>query len=115
MLKVGALRLHWSLLLGAALFCTLQAKPLLLVGYLAVLLVHLFGHALVSGGPVTLHGLGAEVEPPRGTSPLRRSVLAWAGPLAQLALVIAARFVPLPEDLHDAFGPRNLIVALLNL
>jgi Zn-dependent protease len=125
MLRLGPLHLHWSLLLGAALFCTAQPRPGLLLGYAAVLLVHLTGHALASGGArgVVLHGLGGELLLDRELPPLRRSVCALAGPLAQLlalagALVASAALhpsTPVAHDLIDALVRRNLVVLLLNL
>src|SRR5438067_11719095 len=90
MLKLGPLRLHWSLLLGAALFCTAQPRAGLLVGYAAVLLVHLAGHALATSGAgvrmVTVNGLGGELLLDRDLPPMPRSISALAGPLAQLAM-----------------------------
>jgi Zn-dependent protease len=127
MLKLGPLRLHWSLLLGAALFCTAQPRPGLLLGYAAVLLVHLAGHALAAGGAgvrgVALHGLGGELILDRELPPLARSISALAGPLAQLAALgaaLAAGALLHPtaqaaQDLLDALGRRNLVVLLLNL
>jgi stage IV sporulation protein FB len=123
MLRLGPLRLHWSLLLGAALFCTLQPRPLLLLGYAAILLVHVFGHALALSGThlgvsgVMLHGLGGELLGEGETTPLRRSVIALSGVLAQLALLLGALLAArlLPADLADAFVRRNGILLLLNL
>src|SRR2546430_660789 len=60
MLRVGPLRLHWSLLLGAALFCALQPRPLLLAGYAAALAAHVGGHAIaLAGAPPRGRGGGA--------------------------------------------------------
>ena len=50
MLRLGPLHLHWSLLLGATLFCAAQPRPLLLLGYAAVLLAHVAGHAAALPG-----------------------------------------------------------------
>src|SRR5436189_6349726 len=102
MLRLGPLRLHWSLLLGAALFCTLQPRPLLLLGYAAVLLIHLTGHAMAAPGVrgVPIHGLGAEIDCEQ--SPLRRSIRAWPGPLAEPAALLAASLLHLPAALPDA-------------
>jgi len=121
MLRLGPLHLHWSLLLGAALFCAAQPTPLLLLGYTAVLLVHVAGHAAALPGTklgvsaVMLHGLGGELLGEGETTPLRRSAIALCGVLAQLALLVAALVVALPPDLHDAFVRRNGIMLLLNL
>src|ERR1700694_4828027 len=121
MLRVGPLRLHWSLLLGAALFCALQPRPLLLLGYAAVVSVHLLGHALaVVGTPLRvegfmLHALGGELLGTGEFSPVRRSLIAICGVVAQAALLGLALLVALPDDLHDAFTRRNGVMLLLNL
>jgi Zn-dependent protease len=123
MLKLGPLHLHWSLLLGAAIFCTAQPRPGLLLGYAAVLLVHLAGHALASRGAsvrgVAVHGLGGELLLDHEMPPLRRSIVALAGPLAQLAALAGAVMLhpstAAALDLVDALGRRNLVVLLLNL
>jgi len=123
MLRLGPLQFHWSLLLGAALFCTLEPRPLLLLGYAAILLVHVLGHALALFGTtlsvsgVMLHGLGGELLGEGDVPPLRKSVIALSGVLAQLALLGAALAAGnlLPPDLAEAFIRRNGIVLLLNL
>ena len=121
MLRLGPLRLHWSLFLGALLFCAAEWRPLVLAGYAAVLLVHVAGHAFALPGTrvgvtgVMLHGLGGELLGEGETTPLRKSVIALGGVFAQLLLLLAASIVPLPGDLHDAFVRRNGIMLLLNL
>lgn len=121
MLRLGPLHVHWSLLLGGAVFCALEPRPLLILGYLAVLLAHVFGHALALSGTrvgvsaVMLHGLGGELLGEGEVSPLRKSVIALAGVGAQLAILLAALLVRLPTDLHDAFIRRNGIMMLLAL
>ena len=123
MLRLGPLRLHWSLPLGAALFAALTPRPLLFIGYAAVLLAHVTGHALavlgtrLSVSGVLLHALGGELMGEGEATPLRRSVIAASGVGAQLLLLLAAlaagRF--LPPDLADALVRRNGIVLLLSL
>lgn len=121
MLRLGPLRLHWSLLLGAALFCALQPRPLLLVGYAAVLLAHVLGHALaVAGtrlrvGSVLLHGLGGELLGEGEVAAVRRSLIALGGVAGQAALLVVALAVAMPVDLHDALTRRNSVVLLMNL
>ena len=121
MLRFGPLRLHWSLLLGAALFCAVQPRPLLLLGYLAILAAHVVGHALaVAGAPlrvegVALHALGGELLGTGEVTPLRRSVIAACGVAAQALLLGLALLVSVPEDLRDAFTRRNGVMLLLNL
>jgi hypothetical protein len=121
MLRLGFLRLHWSLLLGAALFCALQPQPLILAGYGAILAAHVLGHALAVLGTglrvegVMLHALGGELLGAGEVSPLRRSLIACCGVLAQAALFAVAFLAVLPPDLDDAFGRRNGLMLLLNL
>ena len=123
MLRLGPVQLHWSLLLGAALFCTLEPRPLLLLGYAAVLLAHVAGHALLvlgtplSVGGVLLHGLGGELLGEGQATPLRKSVIALGGVLGQLALLGCSLLAvhALPPDLSEAFVRRNGILLLLNL
>ena len=123
MLRLGPIRLHWSLLLGALLFCALEPRPLLLFGYLSILLAHVVGHAFAVLGTrltvtgVMIHGLGGELLGDGEVKPLRRSVIALSGVLAQLALFTAAYFLRdhVPDDLAEAFIRRNGIMLLLNL
>ncbi|MGZ6144365.1 MAG: hypothetical protein ACXWLM_13570 [Myxococcales bacterium] len=123
MLRLGPLHLHWSLLLGGALFCALQPHPLLLLGYAAVILVHVAGHALALSGTrlgvsaVMVHGLGGELLGEGETTPLRRSVIACCGVGAQLLLLGGALLFKraLPPELFDAFVRRNGIMLLLSL
>src|SRR5438132_9721586 len=120
-LRLGPLRLHWSLLLGAALFCALQPRPLFVVGYATVVLAHVLGHALAVAGTrlrvegAMLHALGGELLGTGDVSPVRRSVIALSGVAAQAALLGAALLVPLPGDLHEAFTSRNGLMILFNL
>lgn len=123
MLRLGPLHLHWSLLLGGALFCAIEPRPLLLLGYLVILVVHVLGHSLsvlgtrlgVSG--VMVHGLGGELLGAGEVSPVRRSLIALSGVGAQLLLLCAALSFSagLPPDLMDAFVRRNGIMLLLSL
>ena len=123
MLRLGPLRLHWSLLLGGALFCALEPRPLLLLGYAAILLVHVAGHAIALSGTqlgvtgVMLHGLGGELIGEGETTPLRRSLIALSGVGAQAVLLGATLLARhhLPPDLVEAFVRRNGIVILLDL
>ena len=121
MLHLGPLRVHWSLLLGAALFCALDPRPLLLAGYACVLAAHVAGHALASARTglhvtgVMVHALGGELLGEGEATPLRRSVIALGGVAAQAALLLAALALAMPQDLHDAFVRRNGILLLMNL
>jgi stage IV sporulation protein FB len=121
MLRIGPIRLHWSLLLGGFLFCAAQPRPLLLLGYVLLLFAHVLGHLLATAGTrlrisaVMLHALGGELLGEGEVSPVRRSVIALSGTLAQLAVLAVAIRVAMPADLHDAFTRRNGVMLLLNL
>jgi len=66
-----------------------------------------------------VHGLGGELLLDHEMPPLRRSICALAGPLAQLAALAGAVMLhpstAAALDLVDALGRRNLVVLLLNL
>jgi Zn-dependent protease len=121
MLRVGPLRLHWSLLLGLVLFMAPQPRLLLALGYVAVLLTHLLAHALaVAGTPlrvegVMLHALGGELLGSGDVSPVRRSLIALCGVVGHAALLVLALRVTLPSELTEAFIRRNGVMLLLNL
>jgi Zn-dependent protease len=121
MLRLGRLRLHWSLLLGAVLFCAAQPGLLLLAGYALVLAAHVAGHAIATAGAplrvegVMLHALGGELLGTGEVAPVRRSLIAVCGVAAQALLLGAALFLPLPGDLHEALTRRNGLMLLLNL
>jgi stage IV sporulation protein FB len=121
MLRLGPLRLHWSLLLGLVLFCAPQPRVVLALGYLAILVAHVLGHALAVAGTalrvegVFLHALGGELLGTGEVSAVRRSVIALSGVLAQGALLALALSVALPGEWTEAFVRRNGVMLLLNL
>jgi Zn-dependent protease len=121
MLRLGPIKLHWSLLLGAFLFCAAQPRPLLLLGYVLLLATHVLGHLLATAGTrvrisaVMLHALGGELLGEGEVSPVRRSLVALSGVLGQLALLFVALAIAMPSDLHEAFTRRNGVMLLLNL
>jgi len=83
-LRLGPLRLHWSLLLGAALFCALQPRPLFVLGYATVVLAHVLGHALAVAGTglrvegAMLHALGGELLGTGDVSPPKMVCAGWS-------------------------------------
>jgi len=62
-----------------------------------------------------MHALGGELLGEGEVSPARRSFVALSGVLAQLALLGAALWLPMPAELHEAFTRRNGLVLLFNL
>jgi hypothetical protein len=126
-LSIGSrVHLHWSLALGALLFCAAHPSWMLLFAFAAMIAVHALGHLalLLACGlrpsALVLHGLGAELPQPaatreRPTSPVESSLIAWGGVLAQGLLIIYALWRPLPHELEMAFVRLNGLVLALNL
>lgn len=125
-LSIGKLHLHWSLALGALLFCAARFSLLLFFGFAAMIAAHTVGHLAVllacglRPGPLVLHGLGGEFTPAGPSrdhlpSPVESSAIAWGGVLAQAALIGFALLVRLPPELGLAFVRLNGLALALNL
>ena len=94
----GALvRLHWSILVGALVFGGFRFDPVFLAGYVGLVLLHEFGHALMAwrfGHSVTVievTGFGGTCHWSGNATPFEESAIAWGGVLAQ-ALLLAAGY-----------------------
>lgn len=123
------IRLHWTLPIGLFIFTGLV--PGAAVGYVAIILLHEVGHALLvrrAGlrvGSLSLYGFGGECQYFGQPTPLERSVIAWGGVLAQLALLFAAdaglRLGGVPRDHFSreltatVAGEPNAIILAINL
>jgi Zn-dependent protease len=124
------IRLHWSLLL-ALLFFVANFALGAAVGYVAILLFHEVGHALLVRrcglrvGAINIYVFGGECQYFGQPSPLERAVIAWGGVLAQLLLLAAAdvAVVRLGAARPDSFarqltyvlGAPNAFILLFNL
>src|SRR4051812_1374775 len=88
-------RLHWSLLLGAALFGGPRWAPGAWLGFALLILAHELGHALLVARQrltvlrIDLHGFGGECTYTGSVTPLGESAIAWGGVLAQLVTFFA--------------------------
>jgi Zn-dependent protease len=88
--------LHWSIPLGALLLGRFQLAPGFWLGFLALLLFHVLGHAAVVRGcrlriaAVDVHGLGGGCRWDGIATPLQRSWIAWGGILGQALLLSGA-------------------------
>lgn len=123
-------RAHWTLPLGALLLSGGRMAPGLWLGVLLVIALHEAGHALlvhrarlVNLG-VDLTGFGGRCRWTGRPSEVQRSVIAWGGVLAQLALLIPALLVAwlagpsesaFAAHLLEAFTRINAILIVLNL
>lgn len=120
-LAIGKIELHWSLALGALLFCAPRFSLLLLGAFFAVVAAHAVGHlvAILACGlrpaSLSLHGLGGEVGFTGSKSPVESSAIAWSGALGQGALLVVALLLPLPHDLGLALVRLNGVMLALNL
>jgi Zn-dependent protease len=93
------LRLHWSVPVGALVFGSLRFEPVLWLAFLALIVVHDLGHALlvravgarVTGVDVT--GFGGQCRWRGKADALDQSLIAWGGVLAQSVLLIATGVV----------------------
>jgi hypothetical protein len=123
-----ALQIHVSALVAAALLTFIQ--PGFALGFFVVLFAHELGHAVLASASrlsvdaLRLHALGGECRYSGRTTPLKRSVVAWGGVLAQ-GFVLAgalsyARFFGWPRSslgvhfLESLIG-WNLLIAVMNL
>jgi stage IV sporulation protein FB len=93
------LRLHWSVPVGALVFGSLRFEPILWLAFLAVILVHDLGHALlvravgfrITGVDVT--GFGGQCRWRGKADALELAIIAWGGVLAQSVLLLATLLV----------------------
>src|SRR4051812_9206509 len=97
-------RVHWSVVLGAAWFSQLSFAPGLWFAYAALILIHEAGHAALARSykltvvEVAIHGMGGHCRYAPAGTPLQESVIAWGGIFAQI-LVFAIAY-----GCHDALS-----------
>src|SRR5688572_5946802 len=89
------IRLHWSVALSALLFSRFQFEPAFWAGFVLLILIHEFGHAVLvrryklSVLEIAVHGLGGYCQHAPARTREQTAVIAWGGVLAQaLALAI---------------------------
>lgn len=93
------LRLHWSVPVGALVFGSLRFEPVLWLAFLAVIVLHELGHALLvravglrlTGVDVT--GFGGQCRWRGKADALEQSIIAWGGVAAQSLLLVATLLV----------------------
>jgi len=121
-------RVHWSTAVGLVVLSGFSFTPGIWLGFLAVLLIHEIGHAMIARH-FGLMLLGIDVNAFGGAcraagDPTRRQVaiIAWGGVLAQAALLVAA--IPLAwilpsggflGDLTHTLTWTNVYLIALNL
>lgn len=93
------LRLHWSVPVGALVFGSLRFEPILWLAFLALILVHDLGHALIVKAigfritGVDLTGFGGQCRFRGKADALEHALIAWGGVLAQSVLLVATWIV----------------------
>jgi Zn-dependent protease len=123
-------RLHWTLPLCALLAGRLEFVPALWLGFLLLVLIHEAGHALVvrrTGHEVLgidVLGIGGLCHWEGEATPMQRSMIAWGGVWAQMALWVATQAVILAAgaptssfwaQMATAFTSVNVWIMLVNL
>jgi hypothetical protein len=123
-----ALQIHISALVAAAVLSVVE--PGFALGFFVVILLHEVGHAVLASAlrlspdVIQLHALGGECRYSGRVTPLRRSIVAWGGVLAQgLLLVCAMGYARLfgwprsPFGLHfiESLIGWNLLILVMNL
>src|SRR5262245_11045904 len=116
------IRVHWTAPLGAFVFCGFRFAPAAWVAFVVLILIHELGHAFfvryfrLHLASIDVHGFGG-VCAHEATTPLRNSVIAWGGVLAQAIVLAIAVFVTLVlppihnphwADVLDTFLRTNL-------
>jgi len=124
------IRFHWSVPLGALLLGGFRFDPAFWLGFVVLVLVHEFGHALVVRAcrqrvlSIDVHGVGGLCRWAGTVTPMQRAAIAWGGVWAQLVLCLATVLfgalhgppeTPFGASLEDVFVSRNILLAAINL
>jgi len=123
------IRLHFSLLIGLAVFGHFQFRPGFFVGYPLLVLCHELGHALLVRRfghrvcAVEVTGFGGVCEWDGNATPFEEAAIAWGGVLAQALVYVGAWVWLWVEPPTSRFGAelavtlteRNLWLIVLNL
>jgi len=128
-LRGAPVRLHWTIPIGAFVFGGFAVRPGFWLAFLIVILVHELGHAAVVRATghdvmgVDVHGAGGVCHWDGDGTRMERSLIAWGGVWAQLALALAAFVVSLfvipasafTADFMSGLVRWNLFMAAFNL
>jgi Zn-dependent protease len=127
--KGAPILVHWTAPIGALFFSGFRFAPGLWVGVFLIIVLHELGHAFfvrrfgLKPIAIVVHGLGGECHWVGTPTPVRRSLIAWGGVIAQAIALAAAAVVmrtaalpgPFTRDLvSSALGP-NLWMMAINL
>jgi len=130
-LRGAEVRVHWTLPLGAFLLGGFAIAPLFWLGYVAVVLAHELGHAVlvwraghrVESIDITGFGGACRYDLPEGAEE-ERGAIAWGGVLAQMLIASVATLLvlanlplehPVALELKRAFVTVNLMLVAFNL
>ena len=109
-------RVHWSTPIGLFVLTGFSFAPTVWAALLFVFFVHEMGHAVAVRArrlgvlEIAVHGLGGECRWEGHASRADRIWIAWGGPLAQLALLVAALVV---QKLFPTDAPSGAMASIL--
>lgn len=107
--------LHWSIAVGALFFGGFRFAPAFWTGFFGLVLLHELGHAYFVRRfgqrvlSVEVHGLGGLCTWSGKVSPIRRSVIAWGGVVAQWLVYSGARFFLLVQGEPVTAGGQEIL------
>lgn len=121
-------RVHWSMPVGAFILCGFAFVPGAWLGFLILILAHELGHALFAKAlgcevfSIDAHAVGGFCEITGYVTGKQRSLIAWGGVLAQLAVLLTVPLLslllpawPFVVQLLSVLTTTNLILIALNL
>jgi stage IV sporulation protein FB len=126
----AAVRLHWTVPVGAVCFSGFKFAPVFWLLFPALVLVHEFGHAWMVSRvgcraiSIDAHGMGGECAWYGDPTPFQRAAIAWGGVLAQALLLVAVIVVdevlqiprsPFVNQARHVLYGTNTMMIVLNL
>ena len=124
------LKFHWSIFPAMIMFGGLKFQPALYVSFIALILIHEIGHALIvkayafENHELIVHGLGGACIWSGSATQKQICIISWGGVIAQLSLFIIFLLLPKlialpPDDYLDqifrTFLETNLFIMIFNL
>ena len=112
-------RAHWTTPFGALLFSRFEFVPGYWFGFLALIVLHELGHAVLvqrqglEALSADIHAFGGQCVYQGPATPLDVSIIAWGGVLAQLAVLAGALLVIVALGQPDSGFLRSMLQAFV--
>lgn len=123
--RVGGvpIRIHWATPVGLFVFTGFSVHPIAWAAFLFIIVIHELGHAALvkcyrlTVVSIDLTALGGECRWAGDATPIRESVIAWGGVLAQglLLALAAALHLLVSSAILEAFVYANVYLIAFNL